>query len=361
MLSLLLSAGILSVSAAELPLDTLELPPGFQLELYAQVENARQMALGGKGTVFVGSRKAGKVHALVDDDGDYAVDRIYLIAEDLNMPSGIAYRDGDLYVAAVNRILRFDNIEKQLSDPPEPRVISDTLPDDEHHGWKYIAFGPDEFLYVPVGVPCNICLSPDGRHGTILKMSPDTGEHTIYARGVRNSVGFDWHPLTKELWFTDNGRDWLGDDLPPDELNHAPAQGLHFGFPYLHGAGVLDPEYGEQAEMDAYNKPVLEMGAHVAPLGMAFYTGRQFPTDYRGRVFIAEHGSWNRSRKSGYRVIAVKLNGNRVESVEPFISGWLNDKEQSSWGRPVDIINMPDGSVLVSDDYADAVYRVTYR
>ena len=347
--------------ASGLPVEKLVVPDGFSIELYAQVENARQLALGEKGTVFVGSRNAGKVHALVDEDGDYRVDRTYLLADGLNMPSGVAFKNGHLYVAAVDRILRYDHIESRLSDPPEPVVITDTLPDDEHHGWKYIAFGPDGYLYVPVGVPCNICLSPDPRHGTILKMDPNTGNHRVYATGVRNSVGFDWHPLTKDLWFTDNGRDWLGDDLPPDELNRAPVQGLHFGFPYLHGAGLLDPEYGEHAKADGYTRPALELGAHVAPLGMTFYTGRQFPADYRYRMFIAEHGSWNRSRKSGYRVISVKLNGSTVQSVEPFISGWLNEKEQTSWGRPVDVINLPDGSILVSDDYADAIYRITYR
>ena len=361
MLYLILSAGIFSLFTAEPPVDELKLPAGFDVELYAQVENARQMALGDKGTVFVGSRNAGKVHALVDKDGDYRTDTIYQLAEGLNMPSGIAFRDGDLYVAAVNRVLRYDNIESRLADPPEAVVITDTLPDDEHHGWKYLAFGPDGYLYVPVGVPCNICLSADHRHGTILKMDPETGEHEVYARGVRNSVGFGWHPLTKQLWFTDNGRDWMGDDLPPDELNHVKSQDQHFGFPYLHGAGLPDPEYGEHEQVDEYTGPALELGAHVAPLGMVFYTGKQFPADYRHNIFIAEHGSWNRSTKSGYRVISVKLNGNRVESVEPFISGWLDEKEQTIWGRPVDIINLPDGSMLVSDDYADAIYRITYR
>ena len=362
MLSLfLIGAELLSAVAGELPLDQLRLPAGFEVELYARVENARQMALGVKGTVFVGSRNAGKVHALVDKNGDYKADGIYLIADGLNMPSGIAFKDGSLYVAAVDRVLRYDNIESRLSSPPEAVVVTSALPDDTHHGWKYIAFGPDGNLYVPVGVPCNVCLSPDSRHGSILKMNPKTGEHRIFATGVRNSVGFDWHPLTKELWFTDNGRDWLGDDLPPDELNHAPVQGLDFGFPYLHGASTLDPEYGEQAEVDEFSKPALELGAHVAPLGMAFYTGRQFPAIYNNSLFIAEHGSWNRSSKTGYRVISVRLNNNRVESVEPFISGWLNEKQQTSWGRPVDVINLPDGSMLVSDDYANAVYRITYR
>jgi len=361
MLSLFLGAGLLALSADELHLDVLKLPAGFEIQLYAQVDNARQMALGDKGTVFVGSRNAGKVYALVDVDGDHDADKTYLVAQGLNMPSGIAFRDGDLYVAAVDRVMRYDDIENRLPSPPKPVVISDTLPDDEHHGWKYIAFGPDDYLYVPVGVPCNICLSPDDRHGTILKMDPGSGKHEIYAHGVRNSVGFDWHPLTNLLWFTDNGRDWLGDDLPPDELNHAPREGLHFGFPYLHGANILDPEYGDQAELDEYTRPSLELGAHVAPLGMTFYTGEQFPASYQNRIFIAEHGSWNRSTKTGYRVISVKLQGNRVVSVEPFITGWLDKNEQTSWGRPVDVINLPDGSMLVSDDTAGAVYRISYR
>lgn len=361
MLDLILSIGMLPAFTAELPLDELRLPPGFEIELYAQVVNARQMALGDKGTVFVGSRNGGKVHALVDKDGDYRADKTYLVAEGLNMPSGIAFKDGDLYVAAVNRVLRYDDIESHLADPPEPVVITSALPDDEHHGWKYIAFGPDGYLYVPVGMPCNICLSDDKRHGTILKMDPKTGEHQVYAKGVRNSVGFDWHPLTRQLWFTDNGRDRMGDDLPPDELNRAPVKGQHFGFPYLHGIGLLDPEYGEHAQVDEYTRPALELGAHVAPLGAVFYTGKQFPAEYRNSLFIAEHGSWNRSTKSGYRVISIKLDGNRVESVGPFIIGWLDEKQQASWGRPVDVINLPDGSILVSDDYADAIYRITYK
>lgn len=351
---------------AKLYIDELVLPRGFIVEVYAQdVENARQLALGDKGTVFAGSRSAGNVYALVDTNADHKADKKYLIAEDLNMPSGIAYKDGSLYVAAVNRILRYDDIENRLANPPDPVVITDALPDDEHHGWKYLGFGPDGYLYVPVGVPCNICLSSDPRHGTILKMDAKTGVYETYASGVRNSVGFDWHPQTRELWFTDNGRDWMGDDLPPDELNRAPVTGLNFGFPYVHGAAVLDPEFGPRLDEsmtapDEFVKPALELGAHVAPLGMSFYTGRQFPQHYQGRILIAEHGSWNRSSKTGYRVISVILQGNRVVGVEPFVMGWLDHETQNHWGRPMDIINMPDGSVLVSDDHAGAVYRIRY-
>jgi len=354
-----------SIFSPMLPAEDLRLPQNFKIEIYAsEIKNARQMALGGKGTLFVGSRGEGKVYALIDKDGDYKVDEKYVIAENLNMPSGIAFRDGSLYVAAVNKVLRYDNIESKLSNPPKPAVVTDKLPRDSHHGWKYILFGPDGYLYVPVGMPCNVCLSPDERHGTILKMNVKTGNYEIYAKGVRNSVGFDWHPKTKQLWFTDNGRDWMGDDLPPDELNHASKSGLNFGFPYIHGKNIPDPDYGEQAKPDLYTKPAFDLGAHVAPLGMVFYTGKQFPKKYKNNIFIAEHGSWNRSEKTGYRVISVRLDGNRVESVQPFVTGWLQKDDEhddeTSWGRPVDIINLPDGSVLISDDYADVIYRVSY-
>lgn len=340
-------------------IEDLRLPAGFEISVYAaDVVNARQMALGDKGTVFVGTRDEGKVYALVDDNNDGKADKQYLIAKDLKMPSGVAFRNGALYVAAVNRILRYDNIEAQLTKPPKPILVTDELPSDPHHGWKAIEFGADGFLYVPVGVPCNICLSEDVRHGTILKMDVETGEYSIYAKGVRNSVGLAFHPEDNALWFTDNGRDWLGDDLPPDEINRVAKEGLHFGYPYLHGSKTLDPEYGEHADVEAYTLPKVELGAHVAPLGLAFYTGGQFPEKYRNSLFVAEHGSWNRSEKSGYRVIRVWLDGNRVVGVEPFISGWLQG--QSSYGRPVDIVQMPDGSMLISDDYDDVIYRVTY-
>lgn len=347
--------------AAEVPVESLRLPKNFSIEIFASdIENARQMALGNKGTLFVGSRGAGKVYALVDENNDYKADKHYVIARGLNMPSGIAFRNGSLYVAAVNKILRYDNIESRLSNPPKPVVVTDKLPSESHHGWKYLGFGADGFLYVPVGVPCNICLSPDKRHGTMLKLDVNTGKTEIFARGVRNSVGFDWHPQTQQLWFTDNGRDWMGDDLPPDELNRAHKPGLHFGFPFLHGKKLLDPEFGEQAERDEYTQPALELGAHVAPLGMTFYTGKRFPAKYKNTIFIAEHGSWNRSEKSGYRVIMVTLNGDKVKSVKPFITGWLDRDKDQAWGRPVDVINLPDGSILVSDDYANAIYRVKY-
>ena len=348
--------------ASQLYIEDLALPEGFKIELFAEdITNARQLALGDGGTVFVGTRNEGKVYALIDTNKDGKADRKYLIDEELNMPSGVAFRDGSLYVAAVDRILRYDNIEARLAKPPEPIVVVSDLPDDTHHGWKAIKFNNAGNLFIPIGVPCNICISADKRHGTILKLDITTGQTTNFATGIRNSVGLAFHPDDDTLWFTDNGRDWLGDDSPPDEINRASTAGLNFGFPYLHGNKTLDPDYGEQAEIDDYTLPAVELGAHVAPLGLAFYTGSSFPKKYHSNLIVAEHGSWNRSEKTGYRVVLVQLNDNKVTSVEPFITGWLNKEEDEAWGRPVDILNMPDGSLLISDDYADVIYRVTFQ
>ena len=351
--------GLLFFSA--LNIENLIAPDGFKIEIFASdVINARQMALAENGTIFVGTRKEGQVYALVDNNNDGKADKQYLIDKNLNMPSGVAFKNGALYVAAVNRILRYDNIEKQLKHPPEPVVVIDDLPDDSHHGWKAIEFNASGNLLIPVGMPCNICLSNDQRHGTIIELNVKTGQYKIFASGIRNSVGLAIHPEDKTLWFSDNGRDWLGDDLPPDEINHAEKPGLNFGFPYLHGKNTLDPEYAEQAEINEYTLPVVELGAHVAPLGLSFYSGKQFPKKYHHSLLVAEHGSWNRSKKTGYRIINIQFNGNDVK-VKPFITGWLDKEEDSAWGRPVDILNLPDGSILISDDYADVIYRVTYQ
>ena len=274
------------------------------------------------------------------------------------MPVGVALREGSLYVSAVSRILRFDAIGKHLDNPPEPVVVKGDLPTEKHHGWKFIAFSPDDWLYVPVGAPCNVCEGDPERFATILRMKPDGSQTQTFAKGVRNTVGFDWHPITRSLWFTDNGRDMLGDDLPPDELNHAPRAGMHFGFPYCHGGTIPDPEFGGKRSCAEFTAPTQALGAHVAALGMRFYTGKQFPEIYRHQVFIAEHGSWNRSKKSGYRVSLVTLQGERAVSYAPFISGWLQG--ETAWGRPADVLVLADGSILISDDLAGAIYRVTY-
>ena len=316
------------------------------------------MALGAKGTLFVGTREEGKVYALVEKGSTRRVE-VMTIARGLNMPNGVAFRNGALYVAEVNRVLRFDNIEEHLRNPPRPVVVNASFPTRKHHGWKFIRFGPDGLLYVPVGAPCNVCAEKDPRFATVMRMDPDGRNLEIFARGVRNTVGFDWHPVTHELWFTDNGRDWLGDDLPPDELNRAPVKGLHFGFPYWHGRNIPDPEFGKGHRQEEFVPPEVELPAHVASLGMRFYTGAMFPAGYRDQIFIAEHGSWNRSNPIGYRLTLVRLKDNRAASYEVFAEGWLQNG--TAWGRPVDLQVMPDGSLLVSDDKAGAIYRITYR
>ncbi len=348
-----------ALSQKGIHLDRIEMPPGFRISLYARVPGARSMALGPGGIVFVGTRREGVVYAVLDHDGDHGADEVVTVAKGLRMPNGVAYRQGALYVAEVSRVLRYDDIEKNLRNPPDPRVVNDSFPADEHHGWKYIAFGPDDRLYVPVGAPCNVCERADRRYASIMRMKPDGTGLEIFAEGVRNTVGFDWHGGTQELWFTDNGRDWMGDDRPPDELNRAPEKGLHFGFPYCHGAGIADSGYGRAKPCGAYVPPVRELGPHVATLGMKFYTGRMFPAEYRDQVFIAEHGSWNRTVPIGYRITMVRFEGNRAVEYRVFAQGWL--RQNRAWGRPVDVLVMPDGALLVSDDRAGAVYRIDYE
>ena len=337
----------------------LRLPPGFSVQiLTADVENARQMALGDQGTVFVGSMKAGKIHAVVDADADGVADQVWLIAEGLQRPSGLAFRDGALYVGDINRILRYDGIESRLKNPPKPVLITDTLPDKTHHGWKYLRFGPDGMLYVPVGAPCNICDEPG--FGQIRRMNADGSGEEVFAAGIRNSVGMAFHPQTGELWFTDNGRDMMGDDIPSDELNHAPQAGRHFGFPYCHQGDIPDAEFGKGKSCADYQAPELKLGAHVAALGMAFYTGDMFPTEFQGQLFIARHGSWNRSEKVGYDIVRVEFDQDGgVKGMQPFITGWLQGQED--WGRPSDVMQLPDGSLLIADDKANAIYRISYK
>ncbi len=354
-------AAIIDSQVAHLPLDRIKLPPGFSIALYAQVDNARSMALSPDGTLFVGNREGDKVYAVRDTDRDGTGDKRWTIASGLQMPNGVAFLDGDLYVAEVSRVLKFSGIESHLGAVPEPTVINDSFPTEQHHGWKYIAFGPDGKLYVPVGAPCNVCERDEDIYASITRMNSDGTQREIVAHGVRNSVGFTWHPQTGELWFTDNGRDLMGDDVPPCELNRLTTAGQHFGFPYCHGGDIPDPGFGKAHACSEFVPPARRLGPHVAPLGLKFYTGEQFPAEYRGHLFIAEHGSWNRSTKIGYRVMQVKVDADgKAVSYEPFASGWLDDATQENWGRPVDVLTMPDGALLVSDDQAGVIYRITY-
>ncbi|WP_343854750.1 PQQ-dependent sugar dehydrogenase [Algoriphagus jejuensis] len=349
---------------ADVNLDQIKLQPGFKIDVWAaDVPNARSMAISDNGVVFVGSRQEGSVYALVDENADGKADSKFILAEELNMPNGVAIKDGNLYVAEVSRIIRFKDIENNLANP-KFEVVFDGYPEERHHGWKFIAFGPDGMLYVPVGAPCNICESENPVFASItrLDVSKPGTKPEIYAHGVRNSVGFDWHPVTKELWFTDNGRDMLGDDTPDCELNHVTSAGQHFGYPYWHAGTVKDPEFGSKGkDASDYVAPAAKLGPHNAPLGMRFYVGSMFPESFKNNAIIAKHGSWNRSKKVGYEVVMAKIDASgKVTGQEKFATGWLDDASQDVWGRPVDVQELPDGSLLISDDMANCIYRVTY-
>ncbi|HVE60536.1 MAG TPA: sorbosone dehydrogenase family protein [Chitinophagaceae bacterium] len=341
-------------------LDKIKLPPGFKISVFAEVPNARSMTWGKKGTLFVGNRSGDKVFAVVDGDKNGVADKVYTIASGLNTPCGVAFADGNLYVAEVNRILRFDDIENRLTNPPSYTVVYDKLPTDKHHGWKFIAFGPDGKLYVPVGAPCNVCEKDNPVYSSITRMNKDGSGFEVFAKGVRNSVGFAWHPQTKELWFTENGRDNMGDNIPADELNIAPAKDMHFGFPYCHQGDTPDPQFGDGKSCTSYTAPALNLGPHVAALGMRFYTGDMFLPEYKNQIFIAEHGSWNRSTPIGYRIMLVRLENGKPVQYIPFATGWLQD-DKKVLGRPVDIEIAADGALLVSDDDKGAIYRIIFE
>ncbi len=346
------SCGMAQAAAPDLT--TLHVPPGFKIAVFADpVPSARAMALGAHGTVFVGSR-AGAVYA-ISYEGTRAA-RVRTIAGSLDEPIGVAFKDGALYVSATSRILRWDAIEAHLDAPPKPTVFNADLPGERWHGGKFIAFGPDGWLYANVGAPCNVC-EPDARHGALFRIAPDGKTMERVAHGLRNSVGFDWNPADQSLWFTDNGRDMLGDDLPPDELNRVASKDPSFGFPYCHAGDIADPEFGKRHPCSDFVGPEVRFGAHVAPLGMRFYTGTMFPADYRGDIFVAQHGSWNRSKKSGDQVVRVHLKDGRAVGTEPFVTGWLVDETYS--GRPTDVLVMPDGALLIADDTAGVIYRVS--
>ncbi|SFN28705.1 hypothetical protein SAMN05216386_0281 [Nitrosospira briensis] len=340
----------------ELPLDKIKLPAGFSIDVWAKVPNARGLALGKNGTVFAGSASEGKVYAVTETGGER---QVKTIADGLNLPLGVAFRDGALYVSAIDRILRFDGIEEKLDKPGKPLVITTSYPNEKHHGGKYIGFGPDDLLYVAVGAPCNACEVDPETFALISRIKPDGSNYEVFARGVRNSVGFDWHPETKELWFTDNGRDWMGDNIPPDELNRAPKKDMHFGYPYCHGGDIPDPKFGAKRDCSKVIPPVAKLDPHVGVLGMRFYTGKMFPAEYRNNIFIAEHGSWNRRNKIGYRLNLIRIKNNKAVKQEVFAEGWL--EKENNWGRPVDVLVMPDGALLVSDDFAGVIYRISYK
>jgi len=365
MISLLRSAGVLllavvcmGVVAKDKPISVLErlkVPQGFAIDVFAKdIRTARQLAVSPKGIVYVGSFRAGQLHAVVDTDNDGISDKKWLLADKLNMPTGIAYKDGDLYVGVVDKILKFTDIDNQL-DKPKYEVFYDKLPSDKHHGWKYLSFSPQGELIIPVGAPCNICeLEP--QYGRIFSLNLKTKKLTTLAEGVRNSVGFDYHPVTGQLWFSDNGRDMMGDDIPPCEINKLSRVGEHFGYPYFHGGGIADPEFGKGKKATDYTAPQLNLGAHVAPLGIHFYRGTGFGNKYQHQLFVAEHGSWNRTKKSGYKVGLVTISNGKVTGYSDFITGFMAD--ETTYGRPVAFAQLADGSLLVSDDYAGQIYRV---
>jgi glucose/arabinose dehydrogenase len=346
----------LATAADKLPTAKLKVPQGFNIEVYASgLTNAREMALGDKGTVFVGSRLVDKVYAIVNKDGKREVK---VLASGLYRPNGVAFHNGTLYIAELSQVSKIDNVEDHLDNPPKPVVIYDKLPKDEAHGWKFIAVGPDNKLYVPVGQPGNNVLHDDA-HGQIRRMDLDGKNDEVYALGVRNSVGFDWNPENKQMYFTDNGRDWLSEDVPEDELNRITKKGEDFGAPYCYQGNIPDPEFGWGHSCSEFVAPVGLMGPHSASLGMRFYTGNQFPKSYKNAIIVARHGSWNRSKKFGGDVVVVHLDKDgKVRNMEPLVTGFLEDNKYI--GRPDDVLLMKDGSILVSDDWNGAVYRISY-
>ena len=350
----------LATPVAKLPLDKLKVPDGFKIEVYASgIANAREMTQAPDGTLFVGTRTVGKVYAVLPQAGPDGKREIKTIASGLHRPNGVAFHDGALYVAELSKIWRYDDIANHLDGSEKPTLVTDDLPKDEAHGWKFIAIGPDNKLYVPIGAPGNIVMPPD-THAQIRRMDLDGKNPEVIARGVRNTVGFDWNPKTRQLWFTDNGRDWVSEDIPNDELNVLTEPGKqHFGYPYCHQGSFTDPEYGWGHSCAEFTAPAGLLGPHTASLGMRFYTGTQFPDAYRDAIFIAQHGSWNRITKLGGAVVMAKPGADgKVAAVEPFVTGFLQDNKYV--GRPVDVLVAKDGSLLVSDDYNGAIYRVSY-
>ena len=354
-LTLSLAALVVCSTVLAFDIPEINLPDGFQIEVLTdQVPGARSMALGDKGTLFVSTMREGKVYAVSSIDSQ---PEVLTIASGLYMPNGVAFEDGNLYVAEIHRVHKFTDIEDRLN-APESRVINKSYPTDRHHGWRYITFGPDGKLYIPIGSPCNICDEPD--YGVITRIDTDGSNKEVIAHGIRNTVGITFHPQTNDLWFTDNNKDMMGDDIPPGELNRLSAEGEHFGFPFCHATDIPDNDgFDGLGNCSDITPPVQELDAHVAALGLKFYTGSMFPDEYKNQIFIPEHGSWNRSKKSGYRITLVRLNGNQAVSYEVFADGWMKNEE--TLGRPVDLLVLPDGSMLVSDDDNGVIYQITYQ
>lgn len=349
----------------------LSMQEGFTISVYTdQVPGARSLSISPDGVLYVGTRQSyprrqniGKVYAVVDTDDDGLAETVHTVAEGLNVSNGVAFHQGSLYIAELNRVIRIDNVETDLGEQKPFTVINDDFPSDMMHGWKYLGIGPDNRIYVPVGAPCNICDRGADGYSNIQVMNLDGSDKQVYARGIRNTVGFDWHPDTGELWFTDNGSDGMGDELPNDELNHAPEQGMHFGYPFCHEGSLPDKDFGVGVDCGSYQQPVAKMGPHVAAIGMRFYTGEQFPETLRNQPIVALHGSWNRTKEAGhtgYKVVAPRIDeNNQFIEIQTLVEGWL-EEDNSYWGRPVDIEMAPDGSVYISDDLAGVIYKLSY-
>ncbi len=350
----------LTPASSDPDLSYVHLASGLAISYYAEdIPGARSLAKGDTGVIYVGTRAQGVVYALVDDNQDGRADTRYVVASGLNNPNGVVYQDGNLYVAEIGRIIKFASIDTTYDKKPSYTTIYNDLPKETHHGWRYMALGPDNKLYLGIGAPCNTCEVQDP-HGTISRINLDGSGFEVVARGIRNTVGFAWNPEDASLWFTDNGRDSLGEDIPRDELNQIRSEGTHFGFPYCHDQNVLDPQYGKGKNCADYEAPTLPLAPHAAALGMLFYQGDMFPKEFKNTILLAEHGSWNRKVPIGYRLMRVNVQNGVASSYQVFADGWLGSNGKAL-GRPVDILELADGSLLVSDDFAGAVYRITYR
>ena len=344
--------------AADIPLQNLKLPAGFKAEIWSHgTPGGRAMARGESGKIYVGTRGLGRVYE-ISDNGRARTSRV--VVDKLNQPA-VAMHKGSLYVMAIDKVLRYDGIESNPNVQPVDLTAKFNLPPEQHHNWKYIRFGPDHKLYVPFGAPCNICLLPTEGYAQLRRYNADGSNMEVVATGIRNTQGFDWHPVTKELWFSDHGRDWMGDDSPEDELNRITRVGQNFGFPYCHANGVADKDIKKDKPCDGVTLPVQTLGGHTAAMGVHFYTGSMFPAEYKNAMFVARKGSWNRTKKSGYDVLMVRTDANgQNPQVTPFVTGFLDDKTDAFWGRPVYMLQLPDGSLLLSDEQLGAIYRITY-